>query len=126
MNEYLTSNYLIYSSWQIESVFMKEFIIWVIFCNNLMFDSGRFQRTFSRIILIGYKKNSLFILSFFRNVVNEFNKKDSLKNAQDNPTFDCLKVLDQRDVSQQTIVYSTTYVGKVRKLPFSTISLSRV
>ena len=47
------------------------------------------QRAFQRIALIGYQ-TIVFILSFFRNVVNESNQKDSLQNAQDEPdTYLC-------------------------------------
>ena len=44
------------------------------------------QRVFSRIALIGYQTIA-FILSFFRNVVSEYNQIDSLKNAQDDPNL---------------------------------------
>ena len=44
------------------------------------------QRALLRIVLIGYQTIA-FILSFFRIVVSKSNQIDSLKNAQDDPTF---------------------------------------
>ena len=48
------------------------------------FKLGVIQRSFPRIVLIGYQKIG-FILSFFRNVISKSNQIDSLKNAHKGP-----------------------------------------